>query len=177
MHLSWSHCLGSGDYGRRRCSERDVSGDRRHRVSGSLHRSPRRGSRSPTLSWADCSDGFLCATAVVPLNYNRPSDEQIDLAVIYLARDRRGQAIACNRESTAAYRNARLLYWSSETHSPTGRRVVGRIYRIPAQDVDPLDHRNHRANHRRGAGNPGRNGTRCRWPPPLLLAVARRLPW
>ena len=115
----------TGDYRRRRCSERDVSGDRRHRVSGSLHRSPRRGSRSPTLSWADCSDGFLCATAVVPLNYNRPSDEQIDLAAIKLPRDRPGQAIACNRESTAAYRNARLPYWSSETHSPTGRRVVG----------------------------------------------------
>ena len=39
---------------------------------------------TPTLSWADCGDGFLCATAVVPLNYNRPSDEQIDLAVIKL---------------------------------------------------------------------------------------------
>ena len=31
---------------------------------------------TPTLNWADCGDGFLCATAVVPLNYNRPSDEQ-----------------------------------------------------------------------------------------------------
>ena len=39
---------------------------------------------TPTLNWADCGDGFLCATAVVPLNYNRPSDEQIDLAVIKL---------------------------------------------------------------------------------------------
>ena len=39
---------------------------------------------TPTLSWADCGDGFLCATAAVPLNYHRPSDEQIDLAVIKL---------------------------------------------------------------------------------------------
>ena len=39
---------------------------------------------TPTLNWADCGDGFLCATAAVPLNYHRPSDEQIDLAVIKL---------------------------------------------------------------------------------------------
>ena len=39
---------------------------------------------TPALNWADCGDGFLCATAVVPLNYNRPSDEQIDLAAIKL---------------------------------------------------------------------------------------------
>ena len=31
---------------------------------------------TPALNWADCGDGFLCATAVVPLNYNTPSDEQ-----------------------------------------------------------------------------------------------------
>ena len=39
---------------------------------------------TPTLGWADCDDGFLCATAEVPLNYNRPGDEQIELAVIKL---------------------------------------------------------------------------------------------
>ena len=40
---------------------------------------------TPTLSWRDCGDGFLCATAAVPLNYHHPHDEQIDLAVIKLA--------------------------------------------------------------------------------------------
>ena len=39
---------------------------------------------TPTLGWADCGDGFLCATAEVPLDYNRPRDEQIELAVIKL---------------------------------------------------------------------------------------------
>ena len=39
---------------------------------------------TPTLSWGDCGDGFLCATAAVPLNYHHPNDEQIDLAVIKL---------------------------------------------------------------------------------------------
>jgi pimeloyl-ACP methyl ester carboxylesterase len=39
---------------------------------------------TPELSWADCGDGFRCATAQVPLDYNRPSDEQIGLAVIKL---------------------------------------------------------------------------------------------
>jgi len=39
---------------------------------------------TPTVNWADCGDGFLCGTAQVPLNYNRPQDEQIDLAVIKL---------------------------------------------------------------------------------------------
>ena len=39
---------------------------------------------TPTLGWADCDDGFLCATAEVPLDYNRPRDEQIELAVIKL---------------------------------------------------------------------------------------------
>ena len=39
---------------------------------------------TPTLGWVDCNDGFLCATAEVPLDYNRPRDEQIELAVIKL---------------------------------------------------------------------------------------------
>jgi len=48
---------------------------------------------TPTLNWADCGDGFLCATAAVPLNYHRPSDEQIDLAVIKLPATDPGQRI------------------------------------------------------------------------------------
>lgn len=39
---------------------------------------------TPVLAWADCADGFLCATARVPLDYNRPRGEQIDLALIKL---------------------------------------------------------------------------------------------
>src|SRR5690349_12486775 len=39
---------------------------------------------TPVLNWADCGDGFLCATAQVPLDYNRPRDESIDLEVIKL---------------------------------------------------------------------------------------------
>src|SRR5215475_13809377 len=39
---------------------------------------------TPSLSWADCGDGCICATAAVPLNYHHPQDEQIDLAVIKL---------------------------------------------------------------------------------------------
>src|SRR5215475_3242261 len=39
---------------------------------------------TPMLSWSDCGDGFLCATAAVPLNYHHPKGEQIDLAVIKL---------------------------------------------------------------------------------------------
>jgi pimeloyl-ACP methyl ester carboxylesterase len=39
---------------------------------------------TPSLSWVSCDDGFLCATAKVPLDYDRPHDEQIDLAVIKL---------------------------------------------------------------------------------------------
>jgi hypothetical protein len=37
---------------------------------------------TPSLSWVSCDDGFLCATAKVPLDYRRPHDEHIDLAVI-----------------------------------------------------------------------------------------------
>jgi pimeloyl-ACP methyl ester carboxylesterase len=39
---------------------------------------------TPVLAWVDCADGFLCATARVPLDYNRPHDEQIDVALIKL---------------------------------------------------------------------------------------------
>jgi pimeloyl-ACP methyl ester carboxylesterase len=42
----------------------------------------------PTLNWADCGDGFQCATARVPLDYDRPRGAKISLALIRLpARD------------------------------------------------------------------------------------------
>lgn len=41
---------------------------------------------SPTthaeLTWADCTDGFQCATLQVPLDYTRPEGRQISLALI-----------------------------------------------------------------------------------------------
>jgi pimeloyl-ACP methyl ester carboxylesterase len=40
---------------------------------------------TPTLDWVECADGFDCATAQVPLDYHRPGDAQITLAVIKLA--------------------------------------------------------------------------------------------
>jgi pimeloyl-ACP methyl ester carboxylesterase len=36
----------------------------------------------PTLDWTDCGDGFQCATAVVPLDYQHPRGETIELALI-----------------------------------------------------------------------------------------------
>lgn len=36
----------------------------------------------PGLDWADCGDGFQCATAVVPLDHARPRGETIELALI-----------------------------------------------------------------------------------------------
>jgi pimeloyl-ACP methyl ester carboxylesterase len=39
---------------------------------------------TPPLSWSDCQDGFHCATASVPLDYDRPTGTKIDLAVIKL---------------------------------------------------------------------------------------------
>jgi pimeloyl-ACP methyl ester carboxylesterase len=39
---------------------------------------------TPKVSWDPCDDGFLCATAGVPMDYNLPHGEQIDLAVIKL---------------------------------------------------------------------------------------------
>ncbi|MFD3507534.1 alpha/beta hydrolase [Nocardia sp. NPDC058666] len=39
---------------------------------------------TPSLHWESCADGFECATARVPLDYNRPQAAQIDLAVIKL---------------------------------------------------------------------------------------------
>jgi pimeloyl-ACP methyl ester carboxylesterase len=36
----------------------------------------------PTLAWADCGGGFQCATAVVPLDYDKPRGATISLALI-----------------------------------------------------------------------------------------------
>jgi pimeloyl-ACP methyl ester carboxylesterase len=36
----------------------------------------------PTLDWTDCGDGFQCATAVVPLDYQHPRGQTIELALI-----------------------------------------------------------------------------------------------
>jgi pimeloyl-ACP methyl ester carboxylesterase len=38
----------------------------------------------PRLTWADCDDGFQCATAKVPLDYDRPSGQRISLSLIRL---------------------------------------------------------------------------------------------
>ncbi|MEV0251254.1 alpha/beta hydrolase [Nocardia sp. NPDC050712] len=40
---------------------------------------------TPVLAWSECQDGFECASARVPLDYNQPNGEQIDLAVLKLA--------------------------------------------------------------------------------------------
>jgi len=39
---------------------------------------------SAALSWHDCDDGFECATAKVPLDYDHPHGKQIELALIRL---------------------------------------------------------------------------------------------
>jgi pimeloyl-ACP methyl ester carboxylesterase len=50
------------------------------------------GADTPTVDWVDCGDEFFCGGAKVPLNYNRPRDEQIELAVIKLpASDQRNR--------------------------------------------------------------------------------------
>lgn len=40
--------------------------------------------RVPVLGWSDCADGFQCATAAVPLDYNRPRGDSISLSLIRL---------------------------------------------------------------------------------------------
>ncbi len=39
---------------------------------------------TPVLQWTDCQDGFQCSTAHVPLDYDRPNDTKVELAVIKL---------------------------------------------------------------------------------------------
>src|SRR5882757_6567105 len=36
------------------------------------------------LAWSDCSDGFQCANIAVPMDYDRPRDTQLSLAMIKL---------------------------------------------------------------------------------------------
>jgi pimeloyl-ACP methyl ester carboxylesterase len=38
----------------------------------------------PKLEWKDCGDGFQCATAKVPLDYNHPRSRKISLALLRL---------------------------------------------------------------------------------------------
>jgi pimeloyl-ACP methyl ester carboxylesterase len=45
---------------------------------------PAAAARVPQLHWTDCGDGFQCATARVPLDYDRPRGAQISLALIRL---------------------------------------------------------------------------------------------
>jgi len=39
---------------------------------------------TPALAWSDCADGFQCATAAVPLDYDQPYGTKIDLSLIKL---------------------------------------------------------------------------------------------
>src|SRR5690606_26286025 len=39
---------------------------------------------SQRLDWSDCGDGFECATLRVPLDYDRPDGERIEISVIRL---------------------------------------------------------------------------------------------
>jgi pimeloyl-ACP methyl ester carboxylesterase len=45
---------------------------------------PAAAARVPQLHWTDCGDGFQCATARVPLDYDQPRGAQISLALIRL---------------------------------------------------------------------------------------------
>jgi pimeloyl-ACP methyl ester carboxylesterase len=47
----------------------------------------------PRLAWSACGDGFECATARVPLDYDEPSGRAIDLALIRLAATDRAHRI------------------------------------------------------------------------------------
>jgi pimeloyl-ACP methyl ester carboxylesterase len=40
------------------------------------------GAPTPQLNWSDCGDGFQCATAAVPLDYDHPNGAKISLALI-----------------------------------------------------------------------------------------------
>jgi len=48
---------------------------------------------TPTLAWSDCSEGFQCTTAAVPLDYDQPSGAKIDLSLIKLPATNPGQRI------------------------------------------------------------------------------------
>lgn len=40
--------------------------------------------RVPQLTWTDCGDGFQCASATVPLDYDRPEGRSIEIALVRL---------------------------------------------------------------------------------------------
>jgi pimeloyl-ACP methyl ester carboxylesterase len=42
------------------------------------------GSKVPSLQWTDCGDGFQCAEAKVPVDYDDPQDQMISIALIRL---------------------------------------------------------------------------------------------
>jgi pimeloyl-ACP methyl ester carboxylesterase len=42
------------------------------------------GLKVPSLQWTDCGDGFQCAEAMVPLDYDEPDDQMISIALIRL---------------------------------------------------------------------------------------------
>jgi hypothetical protein len=48
----------------------------------------------PALRWAACGDGFECATATVPLDYDHPGGPAISLALIRLPAADRGTGSA-----------------------------------------------------------------------------------
>ena len=45
---------------------------------------PAADAQAAPLNWTPCDDGFECATATVPLDYDQPKGKQISLAVIRL---------------------------------------------------------------------------------------------
>ena len=47
----------------------------------------------PTIAWTDCAGGLQCATAAVPLDYDRPSATAISIALIRLPASDPGQRI------------------------------------------------------------------------------------
>ena len=51
------------------------------------------GRPAPRLAWEDCGDGFECATARVPLDYDRPAGRTIELALTRLPATDRARRI------------------------------------------------------------------------------------
>lgn len=51
-------------------------------LTGGRHRPPP--APTPVLQWTDCADGLQCATARVPLDYDRPTGSMISLALVRL---------------------------------------------------------------------------------------------
>jgi hypothetical protein len=65
----------------------------------------------PVLSWTDCGGGFQCATAQVPLDYERPRGRAISIALIRLpASVRDGRPSRWN-----TLRALRVLRWCGQS--------------------------------------------------------------